>query len=509
MLIFSNLVTAQSWLLNGNAAPVGSFLGTTNATPLEFKINNISSGRLDFNDNAFYGLKAGFNSVNNNVNSISNSFIGANAGYSNANGVRNLFIGAYAGYYNNGTTTGSNANGSDNSFLGAYSGKANTTGSDNVFVGAHSGISNQTGYSNVFIGRDAGHDNQTGFSNVFMGRDAGFSTNALGNTFLGFEAGRNTIGTTNPEAGSWNTFVGRHTGFKNTTGSDNTLLGNYADVVSGNLTNATAIGCMAVVNTSYKVRIGSLGVNVIEGNGFFATSDARFKSNVSEKVAGLNLIMRLKPVTYNFNYTKFSDFLGEKEVDKSVLAEKETQIEMGFLAQDVEKVLKETGLNVSNLVHLPESERDNYSLAYAQLVVPLVKAVQEQQKIIEQQNTKIESLEARLQKLEAALSNNKDLLPILSGSSISKKDNGNAYLGQNAPNPFDGSTSIAYELPQNIKMGTLLIHNLEGKELKSFKLSNCCGTIQINAKDFPNGALIYSLFADGQLLESKKMILSK
>lgn len=461
MLLVSNLVTAQSWLLNGNAAPAGSFLGTTNPTPLEFKINNIRSGWLDIKDNAFYGY---------------------NAGFYNVNGVRNSFVGAYAGFNNTGTITGNNPNGSDNSFVGAYSGKLNSTGSNNVFTGSHSGYNNLTGNFNVLVGRDAGY----------------LTTQAHGNTFLGFEAGRNTVGT-----GSWNTFVGRRTGLTNTTGNDNTLLGNYADVGSGNLTNATAIGCSAMVNASNKVKIGNTSISVIEGQVFFTPSDARFKNSVSEKVAGLNLIMRLKPVTYNFNYTKFSEFLGEKEVDKSVLAEKDTRIEMGFLAQDVEKTLKETGLNVSNLVHVPESERDNYSLAYAQLVVPLVKAVQEQQKIIDQQNTKIESLEMRLQKLEAAQSNYKDLLP------LSKKDKGSAYLGQNIPNPFDGLTSIAYELPQTVKMGTLLIYNLEGKELKSFKLSNCCGTIQIDAGGFPNGALIYSLFADGQLLESKKMILNK
>jgi hypothetical protein len=48
----------------------------------------------------------------------------------------------------------------------------------------------------------------------------------------------------------------------------------------------------------------------------------------------------------------------------------------------------------------PKTETDLYTLSYESFVVPLVKAVQEQQVIIESQNTKINSLEARLATLE-------------------------------------------------------------------------------------------------------------
>jgi len=45
--------------------------------------------------------------------------------------------------------------------------------------------------------------------------------------------------------------------------------------------------------------------------------------------------------------------------------------------------------------------RDHYSLSYDAFVVPLVKAVQEQQKIIDAQNKKIAALEEENKKLQS------------------------------------------------------------------------------------------------------------
>jgi hypothetical protein len=57
---------------------------------------------------------------------------------------------------------------------------------------------------------------------------------------------------------------------------------------------------------------------------------------------------------------------------------------VGFIAQDVEKTLRETGFISFDAVHAPTNETDNYSLGYAEFVVPLVKAIQEQQAQIEE-----------------------------------------------------------------------------------------------------------------------------
>jgi hypothetical protein len=68
----------------------------------------------------------------------------------------------------------------------------------------------------------------------------------------------------------------------------------------------------------------------------------------------------------------------------------------------VEEAARTIGFDFSG-VDAPKNDSDMYGLRYATFVVPLVKAVQEQQQIIEQQKKRIEELEklnARIECLE-------------------------------------------------------------------------------------------------------------
>ncbi len=303
------------------------------------------------------------------------------------NSGENIFIGALAG----------NANivfGTKNTFLGFNAGALNTSSSNNTFVGHKSGAAN-IGQSNTFLGAAAGTANTSGGSNSFLGVNAGLANTSGGsNTFMG-----NNTGSANT-TGSENTYIGIFSGNANTTGSSNaalgrsagsngashtncTFLGRSANASPNGLTNSTALGNGASVNASNKIRFGNTAVTVIEGQVAYTVSDGRFKSNLKSDAPGLDFVMGLQPVTYNFDYTDFSHFLGETSVDYAVLAKKEQKREMGFVAQAVESLCRKQGVDLSNIVHSPESEADNYSVAYSQLVVPLVKAVQEQQAQIE------------------------------------------------------------------------------------------------------------------------------
>ena len=78
------------------------------------------------------------------------------------------------------------------------------------------------------------------------------------------------------------------------------------------------------------------------------------------------------------------------------------QLHTGFLAQDVEKIAKDMGYEFDGL-HAPANERDNYSIAYSQFIMPLVKSVQEQQAIIEDQQKQIIKLKDQLVEMEKAI----------------------------------------------------------------------------------------------------------
>ena len=137
-------------------------------------------------------------------------------------------------------------------------------------------------------------------------------------------------------------------------------------------------------------------------------SDERVKNNIVEDVVGLNFILKLRPVTYLISSDaitivsgnmKTSDFPGKYDGDKIKYT--------GFLAQEVEKAAKAANYNFSGY-STPKTVNGLYTLSYEQFVVPLVKAMQEQQQVIEEQSKKIkkqaatiESLEKRLSALEA------------------------------------------------------------------------------------------------------------
>jgi trimeric autotransporter adhesin len=207
----------------------------------------------------------------------------------------------------------------------------------------------------------------------------------------------------NNTTGSPNTGIGNWTMISNITGNYNTALGSYADVSTDGLSNATAVGYDAIVDASNKVRIGNTDVTVIEGQVPFTTpSDGRFKFNVREDVKGLDFILKLRPVTYQFNTKKEDDFIkGVKDRARAVpVVYNEAMMvrRTGFIAQEVEKAARQSGYDFEGL-KAPKNEREYYSLSYASFVVPLVKAVQEQEGVIRQQQERIDDLSKEVKEL--------------------------------------------------------------------------------------------------------------
>lgn len=152
------------------------------------------------------------------------------------------------------------------------------------------------------------------------------------------------------------------------------------------------------------VRIGDVNVTRIEGAvGFTNASDARFKYNVQSNVPGLDFINKLKPVSYYFDTEGLDKFSKTGVIDQQYrLAAKNQIVHTGFLAQDVEKISKELDFNFDGL-HAPDSNKDHYSLAYSQFVMPLVKGMQEQQQLIEELKTENNTLKSQISSINAQL----------------------------------------------------------------------------------------------------------
>jgi len=329
----------------------------------------LNLGQNTFGGNVFIGYQAG-QSITPNINStggLANQFIGYQSGQANTTGSNNQFSGYQSGF--------TNMTGSYNHFSGPQSGYKNTIGSYNTFSGNDSGFANTTGINNTFSGASSGFNSQSGDNNVFEGAASGY-----GNT-----------------AGSANTFCGTQSGANNVTGGNNVALGFQSGPTSGNLFNTMALGNYTQVDVSNKIRLGNSSIQVIEGQVPFSNpSDARFKYDVQANVPGLAFIGQLWPVTYRFDGAKLDAYGRTGQLPAGFTKDPAARVQSGFLAQQVEQAAQAVGYAFDGL-HAPANARDHYSLSYAQFVVPLVRAVQEQQ-------VQIETLQAQHRADEAARS---------------------------------------------------------------------------------------------------------
>lgn len=387
--------------------------------------NNTAVGVESLYSNTTGGLNTalGYNSLYSNTTGIANTASGSRSLYSNTTGDDNTTMGnralesnisgsyntAFGDYSLNDNTTADynvaigksamqyNTIGELNTSAGALSMFANTTGSFSAAFGGYALYQNTTGNYNVANGYESMRTNTTGSYNSSTGNAAMYS-NSTGN----YNASLGNAAMYSNTTGSYNTSVGGFALSNNTTGSNNTAIGYDAGVSNTGFTNATAIGSNATVNASNRVRIGDAAVTTIVGQvAYTFPSDARFKEKIKDDVLGLDFILKLRPVSYNFNRLSFAKHIREKtEGRENELTELSKNRSVGFLAQDIEQLIKETGFESFDAVHPPTNETDNYSLSYSHFVIPLVKAVQEQQAIINQQNQAIKDLLKRIEKLE-------------------------------------------------------------------------------------------------------------
>ena len=337
---------------------------------------NTAVGRasLDACTTADSNTAVGWTSLGLTTTGAGNTAVGSDAGAAITTGANNVIMGYLAG---DALTTGESS-----TFIGKSAGSSLTTSADNIAIGfgaldaANSASTSQC----IVIGVDAAGGALAGYNNVFIGYTSALAaTSAFENTSVG---GKSLKALT---TGDYNVCLGFEAGDAITSGSNNIIVGYQAGKSGspgGAITTASNILSLGDEN------IATANIQV----DWTVASDKRDKTDVESLNMGLDFINKLEPITYRWDKrSKYSD-------DQSVTpdgAHKEEQLDVGFLAQDVEALEKEYGYDFDNKTNLTtQLSEDNqmYGLKYSKFVPMLVKSIQELTTQVEMLKTEVATL---------------------------------------------------------------------------------------------------------------------
>ena len=290
--------------------------------------------------------------------------------------------------------------------------------------------------------------------------------------------------------------------------------------IGGYFQSATGYGVVGKTSNSSANWAGVFYGNVYS-SGAYQTSDKRLKKNIAEFTDAMSIISQLKPRTYEF---QTDGKMAELNLPQGK--------HYGLIAQDVETVLpnlvKEVlenptaadqnapssatnasiqvapqdpntkitdlvqalGAPINNTVQKKGDEQMIKVVNYIELIPLLIKGMQEQQK-------RIEDLEQMVSKLQ-------------NGNTLSSATISGGSLGQNAPNPYNGSSLIRYQVPQNAGSAKLVITDARGALLKTINLGDRGnGQVTFDGNSLPAGTYNYSLWIDNKQVDTKQMIVVK
>jgi hypothetical protein len=399
----------------------GTGAGAVNTGSFNTFVGSRAGAANTATSNTFVGQAAGLRNTTGDLN----SFVGKSAGVLNTTGRNNSFFGSAAGQANTGDS---------NSFFGTFTGNV-TTGNENSFFGDRAGISNTAGRSNAFFGFLAGSSNSTGSQNTLLGfrtdvlfQETGLIDNA---TAIGANARADAsnalvlgsikningatadtkvgIGTTAPKqrlhvkgqglftADAATFDPGDNVGPAIRIGYDvngdyGYINANNTGVVKKNLVlqpngsqGNVGIGTTAplrLLHVNGRARIGTIPLEASNASLCFlgstgdlvqcGASSLKWKTNVQPFRSGLDIIQRLRPISFNWKQDGRPD--------------------IGLGAEDVAKVAPSlTFLN---------SKGEAEGVKYERLSMLLINAIKEQQEQIQQQQSQLERQNKQIEGLK-------------------------------------------------------------------------------------------------------------
>ena len=143
-----------------------------------------------------------------------------------------------------------------------------------------------------------------------------------------------------------------------------------------------------------------------------------------------------------------------------------------------------------------KDENGSKSINYVEMVPILVDAINEL-------SAKVEALEGdngtikKAQQKASGINDAEERVTLLS-------------LGQNKPNPFGTTTTIEVSVPESVQNAFIYVYDLQGKKVEQVDIAaRSKQSIQLSSTDLTDGMYLYSLIADGKVVETRRMIVEK
>jgi hypothetical protein len=251
------------------------------------------------------------------------------------------------------------------------------------------------------------------------------------------------------------------------------------DTVEAQLTSTGQLAFFTTGTPAFRVDLPNNSANAvgrIRAAGISFWSSMRWKEDIRPIPNALEKALALRGVNFRWK----PEYGGGEDI--------------GFIMEEVDRVVPE-------VVQRDERTGELLGMDYARLTALLVEALKEEHRRNEALRAEVAELRSLVEQL---LRQNGER-----GTGSQPSTIQDAWLGQNIPNPFAGTTTIPYYVPAGVSRAELVVRDVGGRELKRLELAErgAHGQVVLEMGLMGSGTYEYALVLDGRVVAVKQMTL--
>ena len=237
------------------------------------------------------------------------------------------------------------------------------------------------------------------------------------------------------------------------------------------------------------------------------SSDYRLKENIrslSSSDGCLGKLMNMNVVEFNNKQREYEISMIDMESEEGISMRKDLANGKAYWYEEDSPIIsnKHYGLIAQELKEIypdlvVESQDGFLAINYMEIIPLLIRSVQEL-------NAKVEQYENGNAPIKKAATRS------VEEDEATAIDAVVTTLYQNEPNPFTVTTVIRCDVAEEVVKADLYIYDMNGKQIDTYPITERGATsITIEGRSLEAGMYLYALIADGQVIDTKRMILTK